>query len=57
MRRREVIGFLGTVGLWSFAAHAQQPSKMKRVVMVNPAMRPADMRIGGTLTIRSPSKK
>jgi putative tryptophan/tyrosine transport system substrate-binding protein len=46
MRRREVIGFLGTVGLWSFAARAQQPSKMKRVAIVHPATKPDDMRIG-----------
>jgi putative ABC transport system substrate-binding protein len=47
MRRREVIGLLGTVGWWSFAAHAQQPSKMKRVALVHPSAKPDDMRIGG----------
>jgi len=33
--------------MWSFAARAQQPSKMKRVAMVVPADKPEDMRIGG----------
>ena len=47
MRRREVIGFLGAVGLWPLAARGQQSSKMKRVAMVHPATKPADMRIGG----------
>jgi hypothetical protein len=46
MRRREVIGFIGSVGLWSFAARGK-PSKMKRIAIVNPATKAADMRIGG----------
>jgi putative tryptophan/tyrosine transport system substrate-binding protein len=46
MRRREVICFLGTVGLWPFTVHAQQQPRMKRVAMVHPATNPDDMKIG-----------
>jgi putative tryptophan/tyrosine transport system substrate-binding protein len=47
MRRREFIAGLGAAGLWPFATHAQQATKIKRVAMINPALKPADMRIGG----------
>src|SRR5262245_51610137 len=47
MRRREFIAGLGAAGLWPFATHAQQATKIKRVAMINPAVKPADMRIGG----------
>ncbi len=47
MRRRDIISGLGAAGLWSFAARAQQPQRMKRVAMFDPAMRTSDMRIGG----------
>jgi putative ABC transport system substrate-binding protein len=47
MRRREFSAGLGAAGLWPFATHAQQATKIKRVAMINPAVKPADMRIGG----------
>jgi putative ABC transport system substrate-binding protein len=47
MRRREFIAGLGAAGLWPFATHAQQATKIKRVAMFHPAMKPIDMRIGG----------
>jgi putative ABC transport system substrate-binding protein len=46
MRRRDFIATVGVAGLWSFAARAQQPSKMKRVAMVHPATKPDDLRLG-----------
>ena len=46
MRRRDFIATVGVGGLWSFAARAQQPSKMKRVAMVHPTTKPDDMRLG-----------
>jgi putative ABC transport system substrate-binding protein len=33
--------------LWPFAAHAQQPSKLKRLAIIEPAAKPADVSIGG----------
>src|SRR5215470_4725561 len=50
MRRRDIIAGLGAAGFWSFVARAQQPQRMKRVAMFHPAMKPADMRIGGDPT-------
>jgi putative ABC transport system substrate-binding protein len=47
MRRREFIALAGGMAVWPLAALAQQPQKVKRVAMVNPATKPADMRIGG----------
>jgi putative tryptophan/tyrosine transport system substrate-binding protein len=47
MRRRKFIAGLGAACLWPFATHAQQATKIKRVAMINPALKPADMRIGG----------
>jgi putative ABC transport system substrate-binding protein len=46
MRRRDFIATVGVAGLWSLAARAQQPSKMKRVAMVHPATKPDDLRLG-----------
>ena len=46
MRRRDFIATVGVAGLWSLAARAQQPSKMKRVAMVVPATKPDDLRLG-----------
>ena len=49
MRRREFIMLIAGAAAQGhrLAARAQQPSKMKRVAMVHPATKPADMRIGG----------
>src|SRR6516162_2152466 len=49
MRRREFITLIAGAVIEGrpFAARAQQPSKMKRVAMVHPATKPADMRVGG----------
>jgi len=49
MRRREFITLIAGAVIEGrpFAARAQQPSKMKRVAMLHPTMKPADMRVGG----------
>jgi putative ABC transport system substrate-binding protein len=50
MRRRELIALVGVLtalAAWPLVAHAQQPQRMKRLAMVNPALKPEDMRIGG----------
>jgi len=48
MRRREVIVFLGTVGLWPFTVHAQQPARMKHVATMIPSTKVEDQRIGSS---------
>jgi putative ABC transport system substrate-binding protein len=40
----------GGMAVSSLAAHAQQPQRMKRLAMIHPAIKPADMRIGGDPT-------
>jgi putative tryptophan/tyrosine transport system substrate-binding protein len=47
MRRREFIGLIGGAAMSPIAVRAQQPAKMKRIAMVDPAVKVADMRIGG----------
>jgi putative ABC transport system substrate-binding protein len=50
MKRREFIAFVvasAAVATWQPLAHAQQPQRMKRLAMIHPATKPADMRIGG----------
>jgi hypothetical protein len=41
---REVITLAGGMAVWSLAARAQQAPRMKRVAMVNPALKPKEMR-------------
>ena len=47
MRRREFIGLIGGVAVSPIAGRAQQPAKMKRLAVADPALKVADMRIGG----------
>jgi putative tryptophan/tyrosine transport system substrate-binding protein len=49
VRRREVIACLGCAGMWPFAAHAQQPSRMKHLAIVEPEAKPADVSIEGNV--------
>jgi hypothetical protein len=47
VRRREVIACLGAAGFRPFAAHAQQPSQLKRLAIIDPTAPRAAVSIGG----------
>ena len=47
MRRRAFIGLIGGAAVSPIAGWAQQPAKMKRLALADPALKVADMRIGG----------
>src|SRR5262245_47464177 len=36
MRRRELLGLMGGAAAWPFAAHAQQPVRLRRIGVLNP---------------------
>jgi putative ABC transport system substrate-binding protein len=50
MKRRAFLVATAMLATATRQAMAQQPEKMKRVAMIHPALKPADMRIGGDPT-------
>jgi putative ABC transport system substrate-binding protein len=50
MKRRAFLVATAMLAAATRRAIAQQPAKMKRLAMIHPAMKPADMRIGGDPT-------
>jgi putative tryptophan/tyrosine transport system substrate-binding protein len=50
VKRRDFLISAAIFGAATRHVSAQQPAKMKRLAMVNPTMKPADMRIGGDPT-------
>jgi putative tryptophan/tyrosine transport system substrate-binding protein len=53
MRRREFVAGLSTAAIWSLAARAQQPAKMKRIAYVQPATKVSEMNVSDRPYLRA----
>src|SRR4051794_2300273 len=53
MKRRDFIAAVGAATAWPFEVRAEQPAKIKRIALVSPATKVADMNITGNRVYRA----